>query len=666
MSNGQRFVLPFQTVINDIGVPRSGALLNFYLTGSSTRAPTYSNVALTIANTNPVQAGSVAGSVGQFPNIFLDPAITYKTVLTDAGGVEIWTADPVSASSSGGGASGFTTYANIAALRSAAVATPTSLVYVEAYFLNIPTGGGWFAYVSTDTTSPDNGGTIIVDSLGNRFYRLFDGDCLIDYFGAQQDSGVTDNAAAINAALLASPNVAVPAGTSGAYYAVGAALKVFKKSRLIGYGKDSVIKALGSFGTGTPLVANNTAAPASAGARDDGIEIANLTLDANSQTSACLSLVAVTNATLGPLWLLNAQSDGLSISAKASDPTIYSQSVKVDDLYVSTANRYGVNISAGAEIILNSPIVDTGIGGGIIIAAAGSSSLGRNIVVNSPTVRNCGGTATTYGILVDGNGSATWTDTEINGGTISAHTGVGLGYRDVTGLSLTGLRINTTSAVGVGRVSGGSVASTGLRFANVAVSAAGSHGFYLNNESYPSLSGCSAVNCIGDGARLDGTTLHASFSGGVYTLNGGIGINEVNGAVDFTVVQASQRAGNTGAGLALAGTSSYGDGFWQGADITPTTVAAGTQTHTLGFKPKNVRIFLRNTSAELNYTVGAEVPVNSGMGGGHGANAWALNNTTQVGYITGSATIQIEDATTGGTTAIDPTKWKAFIRAYGA
>lgn len=86
----QRFVLPYQTVIDDTGVPIPGAFLYFYVSGTSTPLNTYSDAALTVPNTNPVQANDA----GVFPSIFLQP-VNYKVVLTDSLGAEIWTADPV-------------------------------------------------------------------------------------------------------------------------------------------------------------------------------------------------------------------------------------------------------------------------------------------------------------------------------------------------------------------------------------------------------------------------------------------------------------------------------------------------------------------------------------------------------------------------------------------
>lgn len=97
--SGSRFVLPYQTVDDASGAPLPGALLYFYITGTSTPATTYSDVNLTVPNSNPVVAGQDGFEPGTFGNIFLSPAVTYKVVLTDEFENEIWTADPVNAGS---------------------------------------------------------------------------------------------------------------------------------------------------------------------------------------------------------------------------------------------------------------------------------------------------------------------------------------------------------------------------------------------------------------------------------------------------------------------------------------------------------------------------------------------------------------------------------------
>lgn len=103
MSSSSRFVLPYQSVFDAAAVPIPGALLGFFLTGTSTPSPTYSDAALSTENANPVEALDN----GLFPNIFLDPSIIYKVALTGPDdGInppdQIWTADPVAVPVSAG------------------------------------------------------------------------------------------------------------------------------------------------------------------------------------------------------------------------------------------------------------------------------------------------------------------------------------------------------------------------------------------------------------------------------------------------------------------------------------------------------------------------------------------------------------------------------------
>jgi hypothetical protein len=98
-----RFVSPQQQFINFAGQPYAGGFLYFYISGTSTPTPTYQDEALTTPNSNPVQLDS-AGDAG---NIFLDPGIIYKVVLTDSSLNPVWTFDPVIPIDSATG-SGFT------------------------------------------------------------------------------------------------------------------------------------------------------------------------------------------------------------------------------------------------------------------------------------------------------------------------------------------------------------------------------------------------------------------------------------------------------------------------------------------------------------------------------------------------------------------------------
>lgn len=69
--------------LDSAGNPLSGALLQVYLTGTTTPSPFYTSSSLATPLSNPV----VADSTGSFPPMFADPAITYRTQIKTAGGV---------------------------------------------------------------------------------------------------------------------------------------------------------------------------------------------------------------------------------------------------------------------------------------------------------------------------------------------------------------------------------------------------------------------------------------------------------------------------------------------------------------------------------------------------------------------------------------------------
>ena len=91
--------------------------------------------------------------------------------------------------------------ATIAALRALTSATTATTASVSGYATAADGGGGTFVVNANDTTSTDNGGTIIVDAAGRRWYRLWDGaNTSIRAWGAKVD-GTTDDSAAIQAAI---------------------------------------------------------------------------------------------------------------------------------------------------------------------------------------------------------------------------------------------------------------------------------------------------------------------------------------------------------------------------------------------------------------------------------------------------------------------------------
>lgn len=80
--------------------------------------------------------------------------------------------------------------------------------------ITTPGVAGRFTRDIADTTTADNGGTVIVDASGRRWFRVFDGPLSVLWFGADR-YGINDSTAAFNAALatLASSRISPPGAT---------------------------------------------------------------------------------------------------------------------------------------------------------------------------------------------------------------------------------------------------------------------------------------------------------------------------------------------------------------------------------------------------------------------------------------------------------------------
>lgn len=130
--------------------------------------------------------------------------------------------------------------ADYTALR--AYAGPRKSVYVTGHLVSATPSGisGMFARDDTDTTSVDNGGTVIVSAGNVRWKRQFSGQINILWFGADP-SGVSDSTTSIQGALNCLPpatggEVLVPAGT----YLVSAQLTTPARVDLVGQGVSHV------------------------------------------------------------------------------------------------------------------------------------------------------------------------------------------------------------------------------------------------------------------------------------------------------------------------------------------------------------------------------------------------------------------------------------------
>jgi hypothetical protein len=127
---------------------------------------------------------------------------------------------------------------SIAALRSVSKAT-YSYVRVVGYYAQGDGGGGTYWYNSADTTSLDNGGTIIVAADGGRWNLQLIEPISVKQFGAKGD-GANDDTSSMQSAINAAGaggTVIVPAGT----YLLSATLNALTNQSIVGGGPNSTI-----------------------------------------------------------------------------------------------------------------------------------------------------------------------------------------------------------------------------------------------------------------------------------------------------------------------------------------------------------------------------------------------------------------------------------------
>ena len=212
---------PLFDIVNAVGAPISGAKAYFYNTGTDDLVNTYTTVQRTVANTNPV----IADSAGRFPAIYLDPDITYRLKVFDANDVLLVDRDPIAVAGDGDGDETLV-LSNIAALQ--AYNAPTVEIPELVSLINNYTagdGGGVFRYDSTDTTTADNGGTVIVDASSRRWKRQYLEPANLRWWNAV-GNGTTNNASAISQTEGLNELVNIPTGIyKTASLATGAAVR---------------------------------------------------------------------------------------------------------------------------------------------------------------------------------------------------------------------------------------------------------------------------------------------------------------------------------------------------------------------------------------------------------------------------------------------------------
>jgi hypothetical protein len=202
---------PNLQVFDSNGIPMAGALLYAYAGSSSTPKDLYTNAIGDTAETWPL----LADSGGRFNGPWLGTG-TYKLVLKDSDGVQIWSVDGITNNS------GVSLVVNtvIGASNSLRTIVSGSAQYVTClgYRVAGDLGGGNFMW-SAGSSAIDDGGMIIqctdVPATG-RYLRQFEGPIDIRWTGAYGDGINSDTNAVIAANNYAYNNnnsILIPAGT---------------------------------------------------------------------------------------------------------------------------------------------------------------------------------------------------------------------------------------------------------------------------------------------------------------------------------------------------------------------------------------------------------------------------------------------------------------------
>lgn len=200
---------PVQKFFDNNGNPLFNGKLFSYAAGTSTPQATYTDSTMGTPNTNPI----ILNSRGE-ANVWLDPMLTYKFILQDSSGNQIWAVDNIP------GSGNFGSVSNIATLRTitgVGIANNQTII-LDGYYSSGDGGGGPFFWNSSSTAT-DDGGTIIQPTgiPTGRWIRIYDGlRASVKWFGAKGD-GVTDDTTSIqNTITLFSTTggiVVVPYGT---------------------------------------------------------------------------------------------------------------------------------------------------------------------------------------------------------------------------------------------------------------------------------------------------------------------------------------------------------------------------------------------------------------------------------------------------------------------
>lgn len=199
-------------------------------------------------------------------------------------------------------------------------------------------GGGLFSYDASDTTTADNGGTVIVDAAGNRWKRQWDEtNCDARWFG----NLATSFATAVQTALDLQPdgarriNVKLPPGT----YSLATDLFIKRAATLQGSNKDTCTITLS--GTARIVIGGQASTTNRAG-------ISDLLISAiNAATTPALVFDRANDCFARRLIIANVDFEGVTFGTSANPGGAELNTVEEVRVLVDAANASGFRLWGG-------------------------------------------------------------------------------------------------------------------------------------------------------------------------------------------------------------------------------------------------------------------------------------------------------------------------------
>jgi hypothetical protein len=437
-----------------------------------------------------------------------------------------------------GGGGQVAALANITALRALAnpVGGAPTLAATKGYYAQGDAGAGFYYYDAVDTTSADNGGTIIVATAGGRWKLLHDGTVHVEQFGAKPDN-LTDIRAQLNAALSVAAIRQIDFGAGPYLMANGNTIPVNSKT----------LKGIDGYGTYIRIVGLVTIP------MQTNSWISGFTFECTSQTAG------------GWLFLLNTGAQSMEY-------------ITIKDIRTYNAKGFLLDDASASNIATNVHISDISMrlhkGPGLQLNDVFAFLECKNIAVDyvgNPVAQNF----TAFSIT--SNQGSLFDNCEVSGGQVGSVAGVTaaqIGFSFNSSQAVYMRRCFSDTLGGRGCIFNGCqyvrlemctfglnndvglalLSSTDIQVTNLylqgrkglGTAAAGIPGLFINGCVRWSVNAFNIQNCTGDGINTAASSTQGQLSNGSSTSNTGRGLVTNAGSISITsnVLFAGNTAGN--------------------------------------------------------------------------------------------------------------------------